>query len=318
MAITFAVQADPTTEGWAELAPRVEASGFAALVVADHPGTTAAPFVALAAAVASTSRLRLGTSVVNAGAWHPLALASEIATLDVLSGGRTVLGIGAGHTPAEWEMTGRPLPSAAARVANMEAVIRAVQRLLAGEEVTMGGDGWALDSARLRTPRPAQAPIPLLVGGNGRATLECGARLADIVEITGLGPTLPDGHVHKPLWSPRSIDGRVQLIASATPSSKPAPELSALVQHVAVTEDRVGEAHRFRKALGTLMPADAVPPVDDLLAAPFVFMGTEAEIVEQLASHQRRWGITRYTVRTDAIGPLTPVLHTLSLGHDQT
>jgi alkanesulfonate monooxygenase SsuD/methylene tetrahydromethanopterin reductase-like flavin-dependent oxidoreductase (luciferase family) len=65
----------------------------------------------LAAAAAATSRIRLGTYVVNAGAREPLHLASEVATLDVVSGGRAVFGAGAGHTPAEWTMFGRPYPS---------------------------------------------------------------------------------------------------------------------------------------------------------------------------------------------------------------
>lgn len=76
-----------------------EGAAFDGLYVSDHPGTGPAPFVALAAAVAVTERIQLGTCVLNAGVWDPVALASEVATLDVVSGGRAVLGVGAGHTP---------------------------------------------------------------------------------------------------------------------------------------------------------------------------------------------------------------------------
>ena len=93
------------TSRWLELAKAAEAGGLDTLYVADHP-TSPAPFVALAAAATVTERIRLGTCVLNAGRWEPLALASEVATLDVLSDGRTLLGIGAGHTPAEWLMAG--------------------------------------------------------------------------------------------------------------------------------------------------------------------------------------------------------------------
>src|SRR4051794_8302940 len=95
---------------WVQLATRCEALGLAGLYTADHPGVTPAPFVALAAAAAVSTTLELGPCVVNAGVWEPLALASEVATLDLASQGRAVLGIGAGHTPAEWTMTGRTYP----------------------------------------------------------------------------------------------------------------------------------------------------------------------------------------------------------------
>src|ERR1035437_846374 len=87
---------------WLSLARFADESGFDTLYVADHPGTSPAPFVSLSAAAVVTERIRLGTCVLNAGRWEPFVLASEIATLDVLSGGRLLLGIGAGHTPAEW------------------------------------------------------------------------------------------------------------------------------------------------------------------------------------------------------------------------
>lgn len=79
---------------WLELARDVEAAGFQALYAAGHPGSTPSPFVTLAAAAAVTERIQLGTCVVNAGVWEPLALASEAATLEVVSGGRAVLGLG--------------------------------------------------------------------------------------------------------------------------------------------------------------------------------------------------------------------------------
>ena len=113
-----------STPRWLELARAVDAGGFDTLYVADHPGTLPAPFVTLAAAATVTDRIRLGTCVVNAGRWEPLALAAEVATLDVLSGGRSVLGIGAGHTPAEWSMAELEIPGPAARIAVSKRSLR--------------------------------------------------------------------------------------------------------------------------------------------------------------------------------------------------
>ena len=117
--ISFAVQGELSSRHeWLDLATSADAMGFEALSIADHPGSAAAPFVALAAAAQVTTRLLLAPAVVNAGAWEPLALASEVATLNVLSEGRVVLGIGAGHTPTEWTQIGQPYPLAAQRISN--------------------------------------------------------------------------------------------------------------------------------------------------------------------------------------------------------
>lgn len=100
VSLRISVQATPeSARSWTELARTVESAGFDGLYVADHLGSSCSPFVALAAAATVTRRIRLGTCVINAGAWEPVALASEVATLDLLSGGRCRLGIGAGHTP---------------------------------------------------------------------------------------------------------------------------------------------------------------------------------------------------------------------------
>ncbi len=114
-AITFAVQLElgPDPRAFVALARKAEDIGCRAVYVADHPGATADPFASLAALAGATT-LRLGTYVLNAGVRDPLTIASAAATLDVLSGGRVVLGLGAGHTPAEWAMLGREPPSAAA------------------------------------------------------------------------------------------------------------------------------------------------------------------------------------------------------------
>jgi probable F420-dependent oxidoreductase len=193
------------------LAAEVEAAGFDGLYVADHPGSTPAPFVALAAAAGATERIQLGTCVLNAGVWNPVALASEAATLDVVSGGRAVLGIGAGHTPDEWTSTGRPYPSPGERVGRMIELVKATEALLRGDPVSRRGDHFTLIHATLSDPRPVRDRIPLLIGGNGTRLLRFAAQHADIVGVTGLGRTLADGHRHEvgsQTSSPRQVPGR--------------------------------------------------------------------------------------------------------------
>jgi probable F420-dependent oxidoreductase len=279
--IEFALQASLTdATSWTSLARRAEDAGFVALLVADHPGLSASPFVALAAAASVTSTITLGTYVVNAGVRDPVHVASDVATLDVVSGGRALLGLGAGHTPAEWEASGLPYPAAAAE--RVDNLFRFLQRLLVRLQ-----DPEVL-------PRPVQPRIPLLLGGGNRRLLEYAVAHADIVGLSGLGRTLADGHSHEVRWSARDVD-------ALTASVRGAACVDVLVQHVEITDDRDAAAARFAAKVPTLT-------VDDLLQCPFVLIGTEAEIAAQVRAHQKRWGINRFTVRAPALDAVEPVI----------
>ncbi|MFI9503013.1 TIGR03621 family F420-dependent LLM class oxidoreductase [Nocardia sp. NPDC052566] len=287
--MTFSITADAVGVGeWTEFARQCERDGFDVLMVPDHPASFAAPFVALAAAAAVTERIRLGTNVVNAGMWEPLLLASEVATLDVLSSGRALFGIGAGHNPAEWLTQGRAYPSAADRVARMIELTEVTRRLLAGETVTFDGTHVQVRDAVLPRPRPVQDPIPLLVGGSGTRVLRYAAATADTVGFSGLGRTLADGRSHETRWRRDQIDAQVELVRSAAADRDPAMEV--LVQHVEITDDAEAAADRLRADI-----TDA--SVEDLLAAPYVLIGTVEDLVAEVRDHEKRWGFTRYVVR---------------------
>jgi probable F420-dependent oxidoreductase len=290
---------------WLDLARRVEGLGFDALYVADHVGVGAAPFPPLAAAAAVTRTLRLGTYVLNCGIRDPLAIASDVATLDQLSGGRVVLGLGAGHTPVEWTMSGHEYPTGADRVGRLVETVTAVTALLAGEVVTLHGRHLDLDEALLSEPRPVQARVPLLVGGNGRWVLELAGREADVVGLTGLGRTLEDGHRHEVDWRPDAIDARVAIVRRAAASRADAPVLDALVQHVEISDDRDAAAERCAGLAPGLTPADVV-------GAPYALVGSREQIVEELFDHRARWGITSYVVRSVSIDAVAAIIDRLA------
>jgi probable F420-dependent oxidoreductase len=292
---SFRVEARPSGAGeWVALARRVEDLGFDGLVVADHPGSGPAPFVALAAAAAVTERITLGTYVANAGVWEPLALASEVATLDVVSGGRAVLGVGAGHTPAEWLMRGAPYPDAGARVDRMIELVEATRQLLASDTVTCAGRHIRLDEARLEEPQPVQRPVPLLVGGNGRRVLRYAAGHADVVGLSGLGRTLADGHRHEVRWAEQAIDATVTHVRAAAEAAGRQPSLEALVQYAEITDDAASAAARLADRVAGLT-------IDQLLGSPFVWVGTADAIADELRGYRTRWGIERYVVREAAV-----------------
>ncbi|WP_433653898.1 TIGR03621 family F420-dependent LLM class oxidoreductase [Nocardia sp. CA-128927] len=292
--IKFSMTANVVEVGaWADFARGCEQEGFGALMVPDHPGSFVSPFVALAAAATATETIRLGTNVVNAGMWEPFLLAGEVATLDFLSGGRALFGIGAGHTPAEWTMQGRAHPSAAQRVDRMIEVTDTTRRLLAGETVTFAGDHVQLRDAVLRQPPTVQEQVPVLIGGNGTRVLRYAAATADIVGFSGLGRTLPDGHNHETRWSRDQIDAHVELARNAAEQAGRTPAFEALVQHVEITDDAEAACARFAEDIPTTSAAE-------LLGAPYVLIGTVAELVTELRAHQKRWGFDRFVMRAPA------------------
>jgi probable F420-dependent oxidoreductase len=307
--IRFGVQAslaNGSATDWLDLAVKVEDLGFDALYAADHVGVTASPFTALAAAATVTTTLRLGTYVLNCGIRDPLTIASDASTLDQLSEGRVVLGLGAGHTPAEWTMAGRDYPTAVARVARLAEMVEVVSALLCGGVVTHHGQFLDLDDATLSSPRPVQAKIPLLVGGNGREVLRIAGAHADVVGLTGLGRTLEDGHRHSVDWRAEAIDDRIGGVraAAAAANRTDRPVLDALVQIVEITEHREEAAERCANLiLGATAP--------DVIAAPYALIGTVDQLVDEILAHRERRGITSYVVRADAIDLVTPIVERL-------
>jgi probable F420-dependent oxidoreductase len=298
--IRFGVQAGLTSDAraWLDLARKVEDRGFHALYVADHPGSTGAPFPLLAAAGAVTERLRLGTYVVNCGVRDPVQLASDSATVDALSDGRLILGLGAGHTPGEWTMSGNEYPVARHRVSRLEEMLTVLPSLLAGEIVHFHGEHLLLEDAQIAEPRRVQARVPLLVGGNGRRVLDLAARHADIVSVTGLVRTLADGHTHEVDWRKSSIDAQITRLRARAAANL---VVDALVQVVAITDDREAVAENLARRIAGLHP-------EDVLAAPFALVGTHEQIRRDLEEYERRWNITSYVVRSSAIDDTQPLV----------
>ena len=292
----FAYQTTPKDAAdWLETARKAEANGFDTLLSPDHPGACTAPHVALAAAAAVTSTIKLGAYVANAGVREPMLLATDVATLDVVSGGRAILGIGAGHTPAEWASVGLTRPDVAGRVERCIAVAEATRRLLAGEEVTVDTPALTMTAAKLAKPRPVQEKVPLLFGGGNSRLLRWAAEEADIIGLAGIGRTRPDGYQHDVRWRLESLDEQFAPVRGKV--------LEALVQMFAVTDDPESVLGEWTGDVGL--------SVDELLRVPFILVGTIEEIAASIREHERRWGITRYALRGDALDHLPELIKAL-------
>src|SRR5262249_30349850 len=165
---------------------RAEVSGFSPFLIRDHfieePfGHQLAPLTALATVAAATRRLRVGSLVLSNDYRHPVVLAKEIATLDVLSNGRIELGRGAGFSRAEDERAGTRCDPPGVRVDGLEESIHILKGLSADGPLTFSGKHYAVTELDA-FPKPVQRPHPpLLIGAAGKRMLSIAAREADIV-----------------------------------------------------------------------------------------------------------------------------------------
>jgi len=138
---------------------------------------------------------------------------------------------------------------------------------------------------------------------NGRAALAHAARTADIIGLTMLGSTLPDGNARAVRWAPGSLDATVSFIAKSAGERAGALELNALVQAVVVTDDRRTAAEKIAADTPGL-------EVDHALSTPFLALGTHEEMAQHLLTCRERWGISYYVVRD--IEAFAPVIDALS------
>ena len=289
---------------WASLARRIEDLGFATLTVADHLDDQLAIVPALQAAADATTSLRIGALVLCNDYRHPVVAAKELATIDVLSGGRLEAGLGAGWMTSDYAGAGIPLDPPGRRIARLAEALDVIEALWADGEATVRGDHYRVAGLDGR-PKPMQRPRPpLLLGGGGRRMLELAARRADIV---GLNVNLAKGVIDAdagPDGTAAATDRKVGWIRAAAGERMDQIELQVRVHLVIPTDDRAGVAELFGPGFG-LTPADA-------LETPHALAGTVEEICADLVVRRERWGISYIGISVDALDALAPVVARLA------
>ena len=187
-------------EAWArtrDVARQSEALGFESIWLFDHFHTVPRPtleitfeaFTTLAALAAETSRVRLGHVVLCAGYRNPALTTKMISTLDVISGGRAELGLGAGWKRDEWRAYGYGFPDAPERLAILRDTLEIARAMMTNDRAAYHGEHAHVDGA-INRPRPLQQPrVPIMVGGNGpNVTWRLAARYADELNLDGMSP----------------------------------------------------------------------------------------------------------------------------------
>jgi probable F420-dependent oxidoreductase len=275
---------------WRDDARKAEDQGFSTLWVPDHVGMFD-PFVGLTAAAGVTTTLELGTYVLNAEFWNPLLLARAAATTHLVSDGRLVLGLGAGHAQIEFEQAGLNYPSAGRRVSRMEALVPALRKLLAGETVDDPTLGLVGAATGLSPTHPQ-----VLVGGNGDRVLRLAGAKAERVGLVGF--TSGTGQVHSDLshWGWDGLHERLEFVRKAANGRPVEPDV--LVQRVAITDDPAA-------VLVDFVEAGLTP---DLFDSPFLLVGTVGEIVERLdrMADMGIEGVTTFAQHADDLATVIP------------
>jgi F420-dependent oxidoreductase-like protein len=181
-----------------EQAKAAEDAGFALVTVMDHlyqiPGVGEVDepmlegWLVLAALARETSRVRLGTLVTGVTYRNPALLAKQVTTLDTISGGRAILGIGAAWNDVEHEGYGFDFPPVGERMDRLDEALAIIKSMFIEERPTFAGKHYRIERA-LNVPRPIQpGGPPILVGGGGeQRTLRIAAKYADMTHWFPLG-----------------------------------------------------------------------------------------------------------------------------------
>jgi probable F420-dependent oxidoreductase len=282
----------------------VESLGYSTLSIPDHFGDQLGPVAALMAAADATTTLRVGSLVFDNDYRHPVVLAKEAATLDLLSDGRLDFGLGAGWLASDYEQAGIPFDPPGVRIDRMAEALTIIKGFFGGGSVSFSGKHYKVEGleawpAAIQKPHP-----PIVLGGGGRRMLSLAAREADIVSVNY---KLDEGKVNRKLVRTgfaEATDEKLAWIKQAAGERLSEVELSVTIFVANVTDDRDVVAGAMAAGLG------AEPK--DVLDMPHFLIGTIEQIVEDLVARRERYGISYVVVPGEAAESLLPVVERLT------
>jgi probable F420-dependent oxidoreductase len=303
----FGIQAHraPSRADWVELARRVEGNGYSTLGMPDHFDDQLAPVPALQCAADATSTLRLGALVYDNDYKHPIVLAKELATMDVLSDGRVQVGIGAGWSASDYEQSGIAFDPPGVRISRMIEGVSIIRSALAGEPFSFAGEHYTITNYA-GTPKPVQARMPWLIGGGGPRVLRYAANEADIVSING---TLTSGAIDQSTFdsmTAEAVDAKVALVRDAALAARRLDEIEMNVRAfvVVVTDDPDAAMQGI---------ADFTGASKEMIAtSPFALVGPPSKLAEDLLARRERWGFSYVILGQNDIESFAPVVAALA------
>jgi probable F420-dependent oxidoreductase len=278
--------------------------------VHDHLAQRLAVTPLLAAVAMVTDRVGLVPLVYNNDLRHPAVLAQELASLDVISGGRVVAGIGAGWNEPEYAATGMQFDPPGTRIDRMLEAIAILRGLF--------GDGRFSFSGRFYTitdmdggPKPVQKPHPpFLIGGTRERVLRLAAREADIVgiDLRSEGEAILDAFEAR-------MDVRIGWIRDAAGDRFEQLDLNVLrtLGDLAITNQPLKVAADVARELAAETGMDI--SARDVVDSPFSLIGSAPQLVDKLKGLRQRWGINSFLVGwfgDSGLAEFAPVVEQLS------
>jgi probable F420-dependent oxidoreductase len=300
---SFSLVADDNLTGaaWLDLARRAEGDGYQALYCNDHGHQALAPFPALAAAATVTTTLRLGPRVANADLRHPVQLAHEAATLDVLSDGRAELGVGAGWLADDYRASGARIAGGGDRMRRFAEALDILEPLLRGEKLSHRGEHYTAEVGTgfgvVQRPR-----VPLCVGAGGPRMLALAARRADVVSVTGR--SLPGGGMDADDLMPERLDAKIAIVREAAGARFAGLRLHHVVWECLVSPRPKAVAAAYASGMGMTE--------DRLRQLPGLLIGTPRDVADQLVERRERWGLSEVSVPGSCAAQFAPVVALLA------
>jgi probable F420-dependent oxidoreductase len=289
-----------------EKARKAEALGYSTLFVPDHfVDHPLAPMPAMATAAAVTDTLRIGSLVLGNDYKHPVVLAREAATLDLLSDGRLELGLGAGWMTADYDRAGLDLDRPGVRIDRLAESVTVLKGLMGEGPVTFHGKHYNVTELDGQ-PKPVQQPHPpFIIGGGGRKILTLAAREAAIVGINANlrgGVAISDDTARS--MTGGATDEKLDRLRAAAGDRFDDLEIQSFVGFTNFTDDRRALAEMMAGAFG-------VAP-EEALQTPVVLAGTLEQMIDDLHARRDRWAMSYVVVGVDVMEQFAPAVARLA------
>jgi len=268
-----------------------ESVGYDAICIHDHLTPQLAPIPVLTAVAMATERLRLCPLVFNNDLRHPAVLAQELATLDLLSEGRVVVGIGAGWNEPEYRASGIAFDRPGVRIDRLAEAIAVLRGAFGDGPFSYDGAFYSITDLDGQ-PKPVQQPCPpFLIGGTRERMLRLAAREAEIVglDLRQDPDSLADAF-------PAEMDRRVGWVRESAGPRLETLDLSVLrvLGELTVTDRPLAAAKALARTLEDRTGLSI--PAEDLLESPYTLIGTVPDLVAKVRRARDRWAVNSYLV----------------------
>ena len=296
-------ESGPQVREWAQ---KAEDLGYSTLYVPDHfVDHPLGPIPTVAAVAAWTTTLNVGTLVLGNDYRHPVVLAKEAATIDLLSEGRLEFGIGAGWMTVDYEKAGMQLDRPGVRIARLKESVAILKGMWAEGPFSLAGEHYTVTDLD-GDPMPFTPGGPkLVIGGGGPKVLTYAAQTADIV---GINANLHSGSANDPStapsMNPANTDDKLRWVREAAGDRYADIEIQALAGFLLITDD----ARPIAEGMAGVF--DATP--DEVLDSPVGMVGTIDEICESLERRRERWDMTYHVIPIEQMDAFAPVVARLA------